>query len=76
MEIIKMQIYNLHTKDQRHVEDLKVVAYEEFDKNGKRRNNRYVQYTVIGNGDRTWIDFMTIKDFKRLNPNITIIGLN
>lgn len=71
-----MDIYNLHTSDKRHVEDLQVVAYEEFTKSGKKRTNRYVQYTVIGNGDRTWTDFMSIKDFKRLNPDVTVKGLD
>ena len=29
-----MKIRNLHTKDTREVEDLKVIAYEEYDKDG------------------------------------------
>lgn len=71
-----MKIFNLHTNDQRQVEDLQVVSYEEFTRNGKKRTNRYIQYTIIGNGDRTWTDFMPIKDFKRLNPTVTVKGLD
>lgn len=71
-----MKIFNMHTNDQREVKDLKVVTYEEYDKSGKMRTNRYVQYTVIGNGDRTWTDFMPIKNFKKLNPTVVVAGLS
>lgn len=71
-----MKIFNLHTKDERDVADLKVVAYDEYDKKGKMRTNRYVQYTILGKGDRTWTDFMPVKEFKKLNPTITVSGLD
>ncbi len=73
-----MKIFNLHTNDERNVEDVKVVAYDEYDKNGRIRTNRYVQYTVLGNpgSNRAWTDFMPVKNFKKLNPNITVEGLN
>ena len=70
-----MTIYNLHSNAAREVEDLKVIAHDEYDKNGKMRTNRYVEYTVIGK-NRTWKDFMTIRDFKRLNPKVVVKGLN
>ena len=69
-----MKIQNLHTKDMREVEDLKVVTYEEFDKSGKARNNKYVQYTIVS--ARPWTDFMPVKQFKKLNPDVEVIGLN
>ena len=69
-----MKIRNLHTKDTREVEDLKVIAYEEYDKFGKMKNNKYVQYTIVS--ARPWIDCMPVKDFKRLNPKIRVAGLS
>ena len=69
-----MKIFNLHTKDLRDVDDVKVVAYDEYDKNGKSCSNKYVQYTIIS--ARPWTDCMPIRDFKRLNPKIKLAGLN
>lgn len=69
-----MHIYNAHSKDKREVKDLTVVAHEEFNKKGKLQTNRYVQYTVIGNS-REWPDFMTIKEFKKYNPDVKVEGL-
>lgn len=70
-----MKIYNLHSKDSKEVEDIKIVSHEEYDKKGKSVVNKYVQYTVIGK-NRTWADFMPVKDFKKLNPKVKIKGLN
>ena len=70
-----MQIYNLHSQDTRKAKDFKVIVNEEYDKNGKLRKNRYVQFTLIGK-HRQWPDFMAIKDFKRLNPTVTVKGLD
>ncbi len=50
---------------------MKVAAHKEYDKKGKKRTNRYVEFTVLGK-NRKWKDFMPIKDFKRLNPDIKI----
>ena len=69
-----MKIRNLHTKDTREVDNIKVVAYEEYDKKGVMRNNKYVQYTILS--ARPWTDCMPVKDFKRLNPKIRVAGLN
>ena len=69
-----MKIRNLHTKDTREVDNIKVVAYEEYDKKGIMRNNKYIQYTIVS--ARPWIDCMPVKDFKRLNPKIRVAGLN
>ena len=70
-----MTINNLHSSGPKEVEDLKVVAHQEYNKNGKMRTNRYVEYTVIGQ-NRQWTDFMSIRDFKRLNPTVTVKGLD
>lgn len=69
-----MKIFNLHTKDLRDVEDVKVVAYDEYNKDGKLCSNKYVQYTITS--DRPWTDFMPVKQFKKLNPDVVVAGLN
>jgi len=69
-----MKIYNLHTRDERDVEDLKVVAYDEFDKHGKIKTNKYVEFMI--KSARSWKDFMPLKDFQRLNPKIKLTTNN
>ncbi len=69
-----MKIFNLHTNDERDVEDIKVVTYEEYDKNGKMKNNKYVQFTIIS--DRSWTDFMPVSKFKKLNPKVNLLDIS
>lgn len=69
-----MKIKTLHTNDERDVDDLKVVAYEEYDKYGKLKTNKYVEFMI--QSARPWKDFMPIRDFKRLNPKVKVAGLN
>jgi hypothetical protein len=59
----------------REVKDLQIVTHEEYDKNGKLKKNRYVQFTVIGK-QHEWPDFMTIREFKKHNPTVIVDGLN
>lgn len=66
-----MKIFNLHSSDEKTVENLKVIDHEEYDKNGQLQVNTYVEYTVIGK-NRKWTDFMPINDFKKLNPKVKI----
>ena len=66
-----MEIFNLHSNNKKKIKGLKVTSHKEYDKNGKERTNRYVEFTVVGN-NRQWKDFMPVKDFKRLNPEISI----
>ena len=66
-----MKIFNLHSNKERKIKDLKKTSHKEYDKNGVEQTNHYVEFTIVGN-NREWTDFMTVKDFKRLNPNITI----
>lgn len=70
----KTKIYNPHTKGPSEAQDFVVRTHQEFNKAGVKRNKRYVEYTVIGK-NRQWTDFMTIRDFKRLNPTVTVKGL-
>lgn len=53
------------------VKNLKLTSHEEYDKSGKLKVNKYVEFMVVGK-NRTWPDFMTIKDFKKLNPSLEI----
>ena len=66
-----MEIYNLHSNDKKKIKNLKVASHKEYDKKGKQQTNQYVEFTIIGN-NRQWKDFMPLKDFKRLNPEINI----
>jgi len=66
-----MEIFNLHSNSKKKIKDLKVVSHKEYDKNGKKRNNKYVEFTIIGKNHQ-WMDFMLLKDFKKLNPKIII----
>ena len=69
------KIFNMHSNDTKEADDFKVISSEEYDKYGKKVVNKYVQYTVIGN-NRTWPDFMPVKEFKKLNPKVEVKGLN
>ena len=66
-----MEIFNLHSNNKKKIKGLKIASHKEYDKNGKQQTNRYVEFTVIGN-NRQWRDFMSLKDFKKLNPKINI----
>lgn len=66
-----MKIKDLHSKKVREAENLKLTKHKEYDKKGKLRINDYVEFTIIGNNSK-WKDFMSLKDFKRLNPKIKI----
>lgn len=70
-----MKIFNLHSNNTREAEDFKVISNEEYDKYGKKVVNKYVQYTIIGK-NRTWPDFMPVKEFKKLNPKVEVKGLS
>ena len=74
MKAPKMKIFNLHTKNKKEAEDFKVVAHEEYDKYGKLQTNKYVEFTIVGK-NRSWTDFMPIKEFKKRNPEIKVKGL-
>lgn len=69
-----MKIKTLHTNDEREVEDLKVVSYDEYDSQGNMTTNKYVEFMI--KSARSWKDFMPVKDFKRLNPTVKVAGLN
>jgi len=71
----RTKIFNLHSNDTKEADDFKVISSEEYDKYGKKVVNKYVQYTVIGQ-NRTWPDFMSVKEFKKLNPKVEVKGLN
>lgn len=64
-------IINPHSKKRQKAQDLKRASYEEYDLNGELQTNKYVEYTVIGK-NRKWKNFMSLKEFKKLNPNINI----
>ncbi|MBU0572691.1 hypothetical protein KKE18_03305 [Patescibacteria group bacterium] len=66
-----MEIFNLHSNNKKKIKGLKVTSHKEYDKNGKKRTNRYVEFTVVGK-NRQWKDFMPVEDFKKLNPEINI----
>ena len=66
-----MKIKGLHTNNLQEAKNLQKTSHEEYDKYGKLKSNHYVEFTVVGK-NRTWKDFMPLKDFKRLNPKITI----
>ena len=66
-----MKIFSLHSNKTREIKGLKRTKHKEYDKNGRLRTNHYVEFTVVGN-NRQWKDFMPVKDFKRLNPKISI----
>ena len=66
-----MKIFNLHSNTKKEVKNLKKVSHEEYDQLGKLKSNQYVEFTVIGK-NRSWIDFMPLKVFKKLNPNVIL----
>lgn len=70
-----VKIFNLHSNSAKEVTDLQLVSYEEYGKDGLMQDNKYVKYTVVGH-NRTWPDFMPVKDFKKLNPDVQVEGLN
>lgn len=70
-----VKIYNLHSNATRVASDFKVITNEEYDEEGLLKTKTYVEYTIIGN-NRTWPDFMPVNDFKRLNPDVTVKGLD
>ena len=72
----QIKIYKQHMRGKKfikemNVSDLNITFYEEYDAMGKLQNNKYVQFTVVGN-NRSWTDFMAIDDFRKLNPDIKI----
>lgn len=68
---LKMKIKTQHSKTIKKVEDVKVTSYEEYDKYGKEKTSKYVEYTVLGN-NRSWTGFMPLDKFKKLNPKVNI----
>lgn len=66
-----MKIFNLHTKNKKKIKGLKIVTYKEYDRKGKKCTNEYAEFIVIGNNSE-WKDFMPLREFKRLNPDIKI----
>lgn len=66
-----MEIFNLHSNSKKKIKGLKIISHKEYDKNGKKRTNRYAEFTIIGDNHQ-WKDFMLLKDFKKLNPEINI----
>ena len=66
-----MKIFNLHSKSKKSVRDLKRTSYKEYDENGKLKTKHYIEFEVVGK-NRTWKDFMSVVDFKKLNPDISI----
>ncbi len=66
-----MKIKSLHTEAPQEAKNIQKTSHKEYDKYGKLKNNHYVEFTVVGK-NRSWKDFMPLKDFKRLNPEITI----
>lgn len=66
-----MQIFNLHSDKKRKIKDLKKTSHKEYDEHGKKQTNHYIEFTIIGK-NRKWVDFMSVKDFKRLNPTVDI----
>lgn len=71
----RYKIYNLHSNSEKTAEDFKLISNEEYDNDGQLVTNKYVQFTVIGN-NRTWPDFMSVEEFKKLNPKIKVKGLS
>jgi len=70
-----MKIFNLHSDSVKDAQDFQVITNDEYDSNGKLVTRKYVQFTIIGN-NHTWPDFMSIKDFKKLNPKVKVKGVN
>jgi len=71
-----IRIYKYHSQKAKDiklqtVKDLRATSHEEYDKWGKLRKNHYVEFVVVGK-NRQWQDFMTVKDFKKLNPGVSI----
>jgi len=66
-----MKINSPYSKSKNEIEDLKVTKHKEYDKNGKKVTNSYVEFMIIGK-NRSWKNFMSIKEFKKLNPKIKI----
>ena len=75
ISVSSSKIFNLHSNGTRDATDFQVISTEEYDKHGKPKTNLYVQYTIIGK-NRTWPDFMPVKDFKKLNPKVKVKGLD
>lgn len=63
-------IVSPHSKKHK-AQDIRKTSHKEYDKNGQLKTNQYVEYTVIGK-NRKWVDFMTLEEFKKLNPKINI----
>lgn len=74
-EATTTKIFNLHSNNIKEAKDFKVMSHEEYDKHGKTQTNTYVEYMIIGK-NRKWEDFMTVKDFKKLNPRVAVKGLS
>lgn len=71
----RVKIYNLHSNSEKEAEDFQLISSEEYGNDGQLVVNKYVQFTIIGR-NRTWPDFMSVEDFKKLNPEIKVKGLN
>jgi len=69
-----MKIFNLHSNKTRNIKNLKRTSHKEYDENGEMKKNQYVEFTVIGNNGE-WKDFMSVADFKKLNPKINITNI-
>lgn len=66
-----MKIASPFSDTKTEVENLKQTTHKEYNQKGKLTNNDYVEFTVIGK-NRKWKNFMSLKDFKKLNPNIKL----
>jgi len=66
-----MKIVSPYSKAETKVENLKQTSHKEYDKNGKLKKNDYVEFVVIGK-NRKWKNFMSLNEFKKLNPNIKL----
>ena len=60
-----------YSKKKEKARDLKKTSHKEYDENGELIINHYVEYTVIGE-NRQWTGFMSLSEFKKLNPDINI----
>ena len=66
-----MKIKSLHTDTPQEAKNLQKTSHKEYDKHGKLTTNHYVEFTVVGK-NRQWKNFMPLKDFQKLNPNVSI----
>ena len=76
MTSLQIKIYKQHSQKAKdiksqEVKDLKVTTHQEYDHMGKLTSHTYVEFMVIGT-NRTWPDFMTFNDFKKLNPKVAL----